>query len=90
MTMIKNEKCSHKCSHKLRNGISYWTLGRWKLASGNLHSEMVVQLKSAPIFLLESTEKENEGMVEKLYIKKLAKAFWELKIKLSFLMQMVF
>lgn len=51
---------------------------------------MVVQLKSAPIFLLESTEKENEGMVEKLYLKKLAKAFWELKIKLSFLMQMVF
>lgn len=88
MTKIKNEKRSHK--YTLRNGISYWTLGRWKLASGNLHSEMVVQLKSAPIFLLESTEKENEGMVEKLYLKKLAKAFWELKIKLSFLMQMVF
>lgn len=88
MTKIKNEKRSHK--YTLRNGMSYWTLGRWKLASGNLHSEMVVQLKSAPIFLLESTEKENEGMVEKLYLKKLAKAFWELKIKLSFLMQMVF
>ena len=45
---------------------------------------MVIRSKSAPIFLLESTEKENEGMVEKLYLKRLAKALPELKINLSF------
>lgn len=41
-------------------------------------------MKSTPISLLEGTEKENEGMVEKLYLKRVAKAFPELKVNLSF------
>lgn len=54
------------------------------LLSGNIHPEIAINVKSTPISLLEGTEKENEGMVEKLYLKRLAKAFPELKVNLSF------
>lgn len=37
--------------------------------------------------LLEGTEKENEGMVDKLYLKRLVKVFQELGPNISFYMK---
>ena len=44
--------------------------------------DKLLDLISISLFL--GTEKENEGMVEKLYLKRLAKAFPELKANQSF------
>lgn len=58
--------------------------GKEKLVNGPLHPEIVITLNSLPVLLLEGIEKENEEMVDKLYLKRLVKAFPELNPNIGF------